>query len=106
MRFLVALNVGSQTRLSIVKVFDDVEPVPYGTPRGTGGPACTTVIIVMEPSSHIALSPRCVENYLMKFITSKYHIYVQYNSAYDNFINTFIILDPVETSIKSWVLAP
>jgi hypothetical protein len=74
MRFLVALNVGSQTRLSMVKVFDDVEPVPYGTPRGTGGPACTTVIIVMEPSSHIALSPRCVKNHLNEF----YHFKISY----------------------------
>jgi hypothetical protein len=59
---------------------------------------------VVKPSgvaSRVTLSPRCVENPLNDFITSKYHIYVQYDNSKWYVHHTFIIWDFVETSIKS-----
>jgi hypothetical protein len=37
---------------------------------------------------------------LMIFNTSKYHIYVQYDSSKDMFVDTFIIWNPMEISMK------
>jgi hypothetical protein len=74
LRFLVALNVGSQIRLRVVNV-DGLELVPHGTGAWYG--QALPVPAVVKPSgvaSRDALSPMCVENHLNDF----YHFKISY----------------------------
>ena len=75
LRFLVALNVRSQIRLRVVKVFDEADSMPHGTGTWYWWALPIPVVVkVTGASSRIALSPRCVENHLKYF----YHFKISY----------------------------
>ena len=75
LRVVVSLNVGSQIRLRVVKLFDEAEAVPHGT-GGWYGRALPipTVVKPSGVSSRVASSPRCVENHLDDF----YHFKISF----------------------------
>jgi hypothetical protein len=59
MRFLVALNVGSQIRIRMVNVFDEAESVPHGMGAWYGQVLPEPEVIkTSKVDSRIALSPQ------------------------------------------------
>jgi hypothetical protein len=74
--FLVALNVGSQIRIRMVKVFDEAESVPHGMGAWYGQVLPEPEVIkTSKVDSRIALSPKCVENHLNEFYDIKISYY-------------------------------
>jgi hypothetical protein len=74
MRFSVALSVGSQV-LHVVRVFEEAESMSHGTSvRYVRALPVPAVVKVTRASSHIVLSPKCVENHLNKF----YHFKISF----------------------------
>jgi hypothetical protein len=99
--FLVDLNVGSQIRFSVVKLFDEADSVPHGTDTWYG--RALPIPVVIKPygvASRDALSSQVRGKSFKLYHFKNIKFISNMIAPNDTFINTFIICNPMETSIK------